>query len=85
MALNLGKYGYKDKRGDRGHVLAGVNRTALAKALGMSRTEVSGILNGRVTPPWKTVRRFAEVLGVSLDEIDVWLRGLKSRRMKKEK
>jgi len=75
--VNLNKFKYKDKRGERADILPKLNRSALARGMDISRSQLSRILNGRVEPPVKTLRKMAEVLDATLDEVDEWLRELK--------
>lgn len=80
MAMDLQRFTYQDKRGERADVLPRLNRSALAREVGISRSQLSRILNGRIEPPVKTLRRLAVVLQGSLDEVDGWLKGLRARQ-----
>ncbi|PWT88246.1 MAG: hypothetical protein C5B54_10940 [Acidobacteria bacterium] len=73
-------YGYEDMRGERSRVMPDLNRSALAKDIGVSRSQLSRILNGKVDPPVKTLRLLADALEASLDEVDAWLKELKNGR-----
>jgi plasmid maintenance system antidote protein VapI len=76
----LRRYYYHDARGERSEVLEELNRSALAMEIGIHRSQLSRILSGKIEPPTKTLRRMAEVLGSSLDEVDTWLRGIRDAR-----
>jgi transcriptional regulator with XRE-family HTH domain len=76
--LNIHKFTYQDKRGERSRVLPGLNRSALASAVGVSRSQLSRILGGKIEPPIKTLRGLARALGASLDEVDEFLKGLRN-------
>jgi transcriptional regulator with XRE-family HTH domain len=76
--MDLHKYKYQDKRGERSHVLPGLNRSALASAVGVSRSQLSRILGGKIEPPIKTLRGLARALGASLDEVDEFLKRLRT-------
>lgn len=75
--VGLGKFGYKSNRGERSKVLSRVNRSELARALGVHKSYASKILSGDAQPGIKVMRRMAEVFGCSVDDVDAWLVGLK--------
>lgn len=78
--MDLSRFAYQDKRGERSDVLPRLNRSELARACGISRSELSRILNGKVEPPVKTLRKIANALNASLDEVDRLLKELKSKK-----
>jgi len=79
MTINTYKYQYDDERGERSGVLPEVNRSALSRDTGISRSQLSRILSGKVEPPLKTLRVLADALEASLDEVDDWLKELRVR------
>lgn len=83
--MDLHKFVYHDKRGERAEVLPRLNRSALAREIGISRSQLSRILNGKIEPPTKTLRSMAVAMSASLDEVDEFLRSLKSKKQSKSK
>lgn len=79
MPIDLHRFIYHDKRGERANVLPRLNRSALAREVGVSRSQLSRILSGKIEPPVKTLRRLAEVLSASLDEVDKFLKSLRGK------
>lgn len=75
--MDFGKYTYQSKQGQRAERLPHVNRSALARAMGVSRSQLSRILNGQIEPPMKMVRKLADALDASLDEVDEFLKKLR--------
>lgn len=75
----MAKFGYSTTKGERSVTLKGINRSALADALGVNRSWMSVVLAGKARPGLDVVRRLAEVSGCSLDEVDGWLRKLSKR------
>ena len=81
--MNLARFRYRDKRGGRSDALSHVNRSALARQAGVSRSHMSRILSGQVEPPLKTLRAIAQAVNATIDEVDKWLRGLKVKGRRK--
>lgn len=81
----LGKFTYQDSRGERADVLPNVNRSALAREMGCSRSQLSRILNGRIEPPLKMVRKLAAAMNMTMDEVDQFLKGLKNKKRRSGK
>lgn len=76
--MDFSKYRYTSNQGQRAQRLPDVNRSALARHMGVSRSQLSRILNGEIDPPLKMVRKLADALGVGLDEMDQWLKKLRN-------
>ena len=49
--------------------VAASNKTHIAKEMGLSRSYVSRVLNGRKEPSFPVAARLAEELGITLDEL----------------
>lgn len=79
--MDLNRFAYQDSRGERSEVLPELNRSALAREIGVSRSQLSRILSGKSEPPMRTLRGMAVVLGATLDEVDQFLKSLKKPEM----
>ena len=73
------KFKYVDDRGERANAMPELNRSALAREAGISRSQLSRILNGRIEPPVETLRKIAVAMDATMDETDAWLRRLRGR------
>lgn len=82
--MDLHRFTYQDKRGERAEVLPRLNRSALAREIGISRSQLSRILNGKIEPPTKTLRSMAVAMSASLDEVDEFLMSLKQRNKQRQ-
>ena len=79
----LGRFGYKSNRGERSRILKQVNRSELARVLGVHKSYASKILGGSAQPGIAVMRRMGEVFGCTVDEVDQWLGGLRVSVKKK--
>ena len=70
---------YTDPRGERSKLVPGINQSELSRQLGICRTHVNRLLCGRNVPSVGTMRRLAGLLGMTLDEVDEWLQGIRKR------
>ncbi len=80
--------GYTDRRGARpvrgSDAWPGVNRSALARRLGTSRSMVSRWLTGRVMPGLGHAGKLAGELGTTIEELQVRLVRLRRRNARKK-
>src|SRR5436309_2951807 len=67
---SLDSEGLPTGRGRKGLVRPDLNLRELCKEVGISHSHLSLVLLGRRNPSLKVARRLAEVLGISLDELD---------------
>lgn len=81
--LGLGRFGYTSNRGERSKVLAQINRSELARVLGVHKSYASKILSGGANPGIVVMRRMAEVFGCTVDEVDRWLAGIRDKGKRK--
>jgi transcriptional regulator with XRE-family HTH domain len=72
--MRFDKYAYEDKRGERSDVLPRLNRSALAREIGVSRSQLSRIFAGSLTPPLHTLQKLAGALDATLDEMVEFLK-----------
>jgi DNA-binding XRE family transcriptional regulator len=63
-------------------VLPKLNRTALAKSIGLSRVCVSRVLSGYGKPRMEAASKIAKALGMSMDELFKLLEKIKAARLK---
>lgn len=77
--MDLHRFTYADRRGERSDVLPRLNRSALAREIGISRSQLSRILNGKIEPPIKTLRCMAAAMSATLDEVDQFLKSLRTK------
>jgi transcriptional regulator with XRE-family HTH domain len=54
-----------------------LNRSALGAELGIGRAHISRIFAGKITPGTRLMRKLADALGVSLDDMDKILRDIR--------
>jgi len=70
---------HTDPRGERSKLVPGINQSELSRQLGICRTHVNRLLRGRNVPSVGTMRKLGGLLGMSLDEVDEWLTGIRAR------
>ena len=78
--MNLHKFKYADPRGERADTLPDVNRSELARQVGVSRSQLSRILGGRTEPPVRVLRALAVAWDASLDDVDRMLKALRKKK-----
>ena len=61
-----------------GAKVAAVNRSRIARELGLDRSYMSQVLNGRRMPGLDVAAGIAKGVGVSIDELHAWLQGQQS-------
>jgi transcriptional regulator with XRE-family HTH domain len=65
--INAKKYKSKIKQGVKPKFMPEINRSKLAKDIGITRAHMSRIFSGKVYPGMKILSKLAKALGCSLD------------------
>jgi len=74
--MNMRNCRHTDPRGERSDIRPEINRSELARQIGVGRSHMSRILRGQIKPTVKTLRKLAVVLGTNLDGADRFLNHL---------
>jgi DNA-binding XRE family transcriptional regulator len=83
--MNIKPYKRTTNRGTKPNTLPGLNRSALAKDIGISRVCVSRVLGGYCRPRLEAASKIAKALSMSLDGLFKMLEGIKAKRKAKYK
>lgn len=75
--MNLNQFRYEDGRGERSQTLSNLNRSALSKVTGISRSQLSRILSGKANPTMEVLRKLSIALNMNIDDTDQFLKRLK--------
>lgn len=78
--MNTAKFKHTDPRGERAKVAPDINRSELARSIGVGRAHLSRIMSGKIRPNVDTLRKLACALGTNLDGADRFLNGLNAER-----
>lgn len=85
VGIRTGHLKHTSLRGARSRVLPDVNRSELARRLGIGRSYVSKVLSGSVSPGVEMLEGLAREFGVSMEEMNHRLKTVREGRKSKGK